>query len=441
MAELLRVPEVAAGATEVLLAEWLVDVGAQVEAGDPIAVLETDKATVEVEADAGATLLVRLVEAGKQVDVGAPMAVLGSQAEAGQDPATLLAALGATLPTVADDVPRRDEEGGAPVPATSVSLSPTAQPDDTRRIFASPLARKLLREAGIGLDEVAGSGPRGRIMRRDVDEVLAARGEVVTNGTSTVGKPVDVVPVAETVPTRISKVPTGARSEGDGTVEEVPHARIRQAIARILTTSKQTIPHFYVRRTVVVDELLALRARVNEEQQVRVSVNDFVLRAVALTHQEVPEANVVWTETAMRRFERADIAVAIDSARGLVTPVLRGVEAMTLGSISAAVKRFAERADAGALVPADLEGGSISVTNLGMFGVEEFAAIINPPHSAILAVGAAAPTARVVEGEVRAVTAMTLVLSVDHRAIDGVLAARWMEALVRMLGKPLALLV
>jgi pyruvate dehydrogenase E2 component (dihydrolipoamide acetyltransferase) len=212
-------------------------------------------------------------------------------------------------------------------------------------------------------------------------------------------------------------------------------------VATRLTQSKQEIPHFYVRRTVRLDALLALRAQLNEAASTRISVNDFLIRATAVAHTQVPEANVTWTDEAMRRYDTVDISVAIASERGLVTPVLRGVEKSPLSAISTQVKQFADQANSGRLQQKDLEGGSISISNLGMYGVDEFAAIINPPQSAILAVGTGRPTVEVVDGQPAVVTTANLVLSVDHRAIDGVLAAQWMSALVEALENPLRLVV
>jgi pyruvate dehydrogenase E2 component (dihydrolipoamide acetyltransferase) len=265
----------------------------------------------------------------------------------------------------------------------------------------------MLKEAGLTADQVTGTGPNGRIIRRDVEGAMAKSKQVAPQDT-------------------------------EGFVE-IPHSRARRAIAERLTASKQTIPHFYVKRTARVDELLALRERLNAVSPHKISVNDLVLRAVAVAHREVPAANVIWTPDAMRQFESADVAVAIAAERGLVTPVLRGVEKSSLSAIAAAVQDFVRQAAEGTLRQADLEGGSITVTNLGMFGVEEFSAIINPPQSAILAVGAAVPAPIAVEGRVEVATQLTLVLSVDHRAIDGALAARWMAALVRSLEEPLRL--
>ena len=215
---------------------------------------------------------------------------------------------------------------------------------------------------------------------------------------------------------------------------------MRRAIAARLTASKQSIPHFYVKRTARIDALLDLRRQLNDVSPEKISVNDLLLRAVAVTHAQVPEANAIWTDDAVRVFDSVDVAVAIASDRGLVTPVLRDVQRTAPSAIASRTKEFKRLADAGKLQQHDLEGGSIAVTNLGMFGVEEFSAIINPPQSSILAVGAGAPAPVVVDGTVQVATVMALVLSVDHRVIDGALAARWMDLLVTTIEQPLRLL-
>jgi pyruvate dehydrogenase E2 component (dihydrolipoamide acetyltransferase) len=380
MASLLRVPEVAAGATEVVLAEWLVGERVPVTAGQPIVLIETEKASVEVEAEADAVLLRALVPGGATVAVGAPMAVLGARDEQDTDVDRLLADLGV----------------GASKPG---------------RVFISPIARKLLKESGLSVDHVRGTGPNGRIVRRDVESAVARAKET---------------PAPQPEPE-----PDGHR--------DVPASRVRRAVATRLTNSKATIPHFYVKRTARIDALLALRIQLNEVAPVKISVNDLIVRAVGVAHQAVPECNVVWTGDAVRQFESVDVAVAVASARGLVTPVVRDVQASTPSAVAARVQELVARAGDGTLRQQDLEGGSITVSNLGMYGVEEFAAIINPPHSAILAVGAALPTPVVVAGAVEVATQVTLVLSVDHRAIDGALAARWLAALVTALEQPLRL--
>ncbi len=453
MAELFPVPEVAAGATEVVVSEWLVRPGEAFKAGDPIAVIETEKAVVEIEAEADATLLRALVEAGQAAEVGLPMALLGSEDEAGADIDALLAGLGVDVGTGGKqatprrEVPDAEAESAAPGQDPAPQQQPDAPstggvpsaPPTGGRVFVSPIARKLLKDAGLPVDGIEGTGPNGRIRRRDVEPIIAAAAHRAAEGASSPRAATE----APAAPTGAPAPAATAGSVANPTAgwTEIPHSRLRRAVARRLTESKQQVPHFYLRRTAVLDDLLSLRGQVNETSPTRISVNDFLIRAIALAHVQVPEANVIWTEEAMRRFDHVDVSVAIASERGLVTPVLRGVEASSLSAISRQVKELAARADAGRLQQSDLEGGSITISNLGMFGVDEFAAIINPPQSAILAVSAARPTPVAVGNEVKVRTAVELVLSVDHRAIDGALAARWMTALVDALHQPLRLLV
>lgn len=443
MASLYAVPEVAAGATEVLLSEWLVKPGDTVKAGDPLAVIETEKAVVEVEAEADATLLRHLVEPGTTVDVGSPMALFGTQTEVGGDLDALLAELGvsgAAAPTPAEpkrDLPDTESESPAPAQDPAPQHQPAAPPQNGAdpsaggRVFVSPIARRLLAEAGLTTDDIQGTGPNGRIRRRDVESAIDASSRPAEQR---------AVESEERQPFPAPS-PTAAKATVGAAWTEVPHSRLRRAVARRLTESKQQVPHFYVRRTAVLDDLLALRAQVNAATTTKVSVNDFLIRAIAVAHQVVPEANVIWTDEAMRQFDSVDISVAIASEKGLVTPVLRGVESSSLSSISCQVKGYVEKANAGRLQQSDLEGGSITISNLGMYGVEEFSAIINPPQSAILAVGAGRPTPVVVGEKVEVKTAVELVLSVDHRAIDGALAAQWMAALVDAIEQPMRLLV
>jgi pyruvate dehydrogenase E2 component (dihydrolipoamide acetyltransferase) len=434
MAGLLLVPEVATGDAQVVISDWLVKAGDQVSAGDAVAVVETDKAVVEIEAESDATLLRILAETGSRATVGTPIALMGSAAEAGSDLDQMLAALGWSPDTRAE--PAMPADAGA-----ATDAAPTgAEPDDAtraaearstgKRTFISPLARKMLKEAGLTADQISGTGPHGRIRRRDVEAAIsAARGK-------------GPQPLADRPGTGMHESgPASAAAPGRERWTDIPHSRVRRAIATRLTQSKQSVPHFYLRRTVRLDPLLTLRRQLNETTPAKLSINDFILRAIALAHTTVPDANVVWTEHALRRFETVDIAVAIASERGLVTPVLREVEKTPLTAISAQVKAFVAQANAGQLQQRDLEGGSITISNLGMFGVDEFSAIINPPQSAILAVGAAAPAVQVVNGQPAAVTEANLVLSVDHRAIDGALAAQWMTTLVDALQTPLRLLV
>ena len=435
MATLLRVPEVAAGATEAVLSEWLVKENEPFHAGDPIVVIETEKAVVEVEAEVDSMILRTLVSGGSEVEVGSPMALVGAEDEKDADLDQILADLGVGRVVERAASPRREVpepepqpgvELGEAAPVAKQPAAPSPNGSTPARIFISPIARKILRDAGIPLESVQGTGPNGRIVRRDVEEAVAATAQQAM----AVEEPAASAPATASPP-----------SVGGSSYTEVPHSRLRKAVARRLTQSKQMIPHFYVKRTAVIDDLLAVRSQINAVASHKVSVNDLVIRAVAAAHVEIPEANVIWTDDDIRQFESVDISVAIASERGLVTPVLRSVEKSSVGAVAQAVKTLVQQANDGKLQQRDLEGGSISVTNLGMFGVEEFAAIINPPQSAILAVGAGRPEAVVVDGAVTVATRMSLVLSVDHRAIDGALAARWMDALVRCLEKPMTLLV
>jgi pyruvate dehydrogenase E2 component (dihydrolipoamide acetyltransferase) len=326
MATLLRVPEVAAGATQAVLSEWLVSENAGFSAGEPIVVLETDKAAVEVEAETSAVLLRTLVTGGTTVAVGSPIALLGTESERA-DVDRLLAELGV---------------GVAPAAGPAVNAPPAAAPAP-ERIFVSPLARKMLKDSGLSVDGVNGTGPDGRIVRRDVEKAIASA-----------QAPAPVV-VAEPV---VAPAGTG--------FTDIPHTRLRRAVAARLTASKQTIPHFYLRRTVEIDALLGLRAQLNAVAAEKISVNDLIIRAVGVAYQAVPTANVIWTDDALRQFASVDVAVAIASSRGLVTPVLRGVEKTSLGGISSQVKEFVRQADSGGLRQRDLEGGSVTVSNLGM---------------------------------------------------------------------------
>jgi pyruvate dehydrogenase E2 component (dihydrolipoamide acetyltransferase) len=282
--------------------------------------------------------------------------------------------------------------------------------------------RRLARDRGIDLADVRGSGPQGRIVRRDLDDLPAA-------------------PSAEP-PAASSPTPAPPAPGDEATYTDVPHTGMRRAIARRLTESTTTVPHFFVTADCRVDELLAIRSRVNETADIKVSVNDFVLKGVAAAMREVPEANAIWTDEATRRFTAVDVGVAVAVPSGLLTPVVRGIERLTLTEISAAVRDLAERAREGRLKQHELEGGSFAVSNLGMYGTREFSAIINPPHAGILAVGAAAPRPVVAEdGGIVAATVMTVTLSADHRVLDGAVAAQWLAAFVRRMENPLSLLV
>jgi len=411
MAELLRMPEIATGTDEATLVSWPIEVAAEFTESDVIAVVETAKAVVDVEAGRAGVLVRTLVEPGTDVKVGAPIALIAGVGET-------LGEVYEVLRSLSSDAPAEP----APVPALAAPAL-AAPPADLARIFASPLARRMAREGGLALADLTGTGLGGRIVRRDVERALARKS----------------APASAPAPAAASVEPAADLPEG---ATAVPHTRLRRLIATRLTESKRTIPHFALRASIEVDDLLALRARINEVSDVKVSVNDLVIKAVAAAHLAVPEANVIWTDEAIVRFAGVDIAVAIAAPAGLVTPVIRGVERLSLTALARTVRDLVERAGSGQLRQAELEGGSTTVTNLGRFGTEEFTAIINPPHSSILSVGAIAKRPVVLDsGEITARSTMNVVLSVDHRAIDGVLAAEWMRALTQAFRTPLTLLV
>ena len=423
MASVVRMPEVLAGATEAVLSNWSIAEGAEVAVGDVLAEIETEKATVEYQAEEAGTLARLLINPGDSADVGTPIAIFTAPGDGEAEIAQALADAGAaTAPS--------PESDPAPAPLAEVSVPPVTEPSvapsvdeqpaltpSAGRLFVSPLVRRLAREAGVDLSTIQGTGPGGRIVRKDFEAHQAG-------ATAT-----PVVPPAPAAP----KNPAG--------FEEIPHTGMRKAIARRLSESKSTVPHFYLSADCRVDRLLQARSEVNAAKGVKYSVNDWVVKAVAMALMEVPEANVIWGDTAMRRFDSADIAVAVATEGGLLTPVIRGVEALSLGEVNTAIAEAANRARSGTIKQEEIEGGSFAVTNLGMYGTTEFAAIINPPQWGILAVGAATQRPVVENGSLMVGSVMTVTLSADHRAVDGALAAQWLAAFQRHIQNPVGLLV
>jgi pyruvate dehydrogenase E2 component (dihydrolipoamide acetyltransferase) len=435
MATVIRMPEVLAGASEAAIQSWLVSPGQELAVGTPLAEIETEKAVVEYAAETGGTVLKLLLETGVSAQVGDPIAVVGAPGETVDDepPAAPSVTTASPEPEAA---PAPAPETPRPSPSPEVSsispevssaspevATPPAAQDDAARRFASPLVRRLARERGLELAQIQGSGPGGRIVRRDLDGVTSAAASPTKAATS-----------GET--TTVSEATTSGETH-----TLVPHTAMRRAIARRLTESKSTVPHFYLVADCRVDRLLALRTEVNAVSPVKISVNDFVLKAAAAAFLTVPEANATWGETAVTRYSTVDMSVAVAIDGGLVTPVLRSVETLTLSEIARGVADLADRSRSGKLRQHELEGGSFAVSNLGMYGITEFSAIINPPQSAILAVGRARPEAIVVDGELAVGTVMTVTLSADHRVLDGALAAQWLAAFVTNVENPLGMLV
>jgi pyruvate dehydrogenase E2 component (dihydrolipoamide acetyltransferase) len=432
MPTLLRMPGVAADSTEAILAEWQIPENTPYAQSDAIATVETDKAAVDIEADTAGVIIKYLVDPGTSVEVGAPIALTGNPGETVTDLDKTLQELG----VLAEESFAGSDTASLPAPVDTVSARTpdTADPQQSRR-FITPLVRRLAREGNLDLTDIVGSGPGGRIVKRDIVALLdgAHRNG---NGSAPVPYPVRNEPAeTQTPPT-----PAAPPSTATGYTDE-PHSRIRKAIASRLTESKQTAPHFYVRGSARVDRLLALRGELNEAGSTKVSVNDLVIKAAAQAHTAVPAMNVMWTQDAIRTFDTVDISVAVASERGLVTPVVRNVGQRSISAVAADTKDLATRARDGKLRQAELEGGSLSISNLGMYGTEEFAAIINPPQSAILAVGAARQEPVVVDGQLAVGTVMHVTLSVDHRPIDGSTAAEWMREFVDIIESPMRILL
>jgi pyruvate dehydrogenase E2 component (dihydrolipoamide acetyltransferase) len=493
MASVVRMPSVLAGATEAAIATWLVAPGDTVAVGDPLAEIETEKAIVEYSAEEAGVVGRLVLAAGDSGEIGAPIAVLVKDGEtdadidaalgAGAAPAAQVAP--ATPAPSATSAPSATPVASAP-PATSAApaepvtsppasapdpaappapdaVSPSApvpsgpagpaipaahrpyesQPDQApawARLFASPIVRRLAREQGIDLATIEGTGPNGRIVRRDLER-LAGQSRPAADGAHDGARPVPQPAAAQAAPQPAAQAAPHPAGQAPGGATLIPHTRIRRAIARRLTESKATTPHFYLTTECVVDELLTLRERINQSAPVKISVNDFVIMAVAAAFQDVPDANVTWSDEGLVAAASVDVSIAVATDGGLVTPVLRGVGAKRLSVIAAEARSLAERARNRRLQQHELEGGVFSISNLGMYGTLEFSAIINPPQSGILAVGAATPQAVVVDGAVTVATVMRCTLSVDHRAIDGALAARWLAAFTARIQDPLGMLV
>jgi pyruvate dehydrogenase E2 component (dihydrolipoamide acetyltransferase) len=409
MAELLLMPEVATGTTSAVLSAWPMPEGSAYKAGDILAILETDKAVVDVEAEVDGIMHTHLVPAGTDVNIGVPIALTAAVGEQITDKSSALQELGYQPDPVTNPVELTEAPAETPTPAS---------PSSSGRIFASPLARRVARERGVDLNSVVGTGPSGRIRRKDLE--LAALTPALSPAFSM--PTIAFTPIAET-----------AQS---GASIQIPHSKLRKVIANRLTESKTTVPHFYLRASMKVDRLMAMRAELNDDSKVRISVNDLLIKAIAATHIRVPELNVIWTPDAVVQFASVDISMAVATDQGLFTPTLRSVENMSITQVALTTKDFAQRARTGSLRQNELEGGSISISNLGMFGVEDFAAIINPPQASILAVGGISTEPVVVNDQLTTGQLMRATLSVDHRPVDGANGARWLQEFVTLIESP-----
>ncbi|MGH7081323.1 MAG: pyruvate dehydrogenase complex dihydrolipoamide acetyltransferase [Acetobacteraceae bacterium] len=445
--------------TEGTLSRWLKKEGEEVKAGDVLAEIETDKATMEVEAvDEGILGKIIVPDGTAGVAVNAPIAVLLAEGEK----------LGAALPPEAAPPPAAPEP--APAPAPEKAPAPVAEParrvqpngtaggETEGRIFVSPLARRMAAQAGLALQGLKGSGPHGRIVKADVETALAAPGARAPEAAQAPEAP---TPAAKAPATPALTPGTAAPTAAEITAPHrlIPHTTMRRVIARRLAESKRTIPHFYLTVDVALDALLKLRGELNSRSAkdgpkegpkdgprdgpgaFRLSVNDLIIKAAALALVRHPRVNATFTEEGIVEYEDVDISVAVAIPDGLITPIIRHADRKGLAAISNEMKDLAERAKAGKLKLEEFQGGGFSISNLGMFGISEFSAVINPPQSAILAIGAGEKRPVVRDGALAVATEMTCTLSVDHRVIDGVIGSGWLATFKGIIEDPLSLML
>ncbi|RUY99478.1 pyruvate dehydrogenase complex dihydrolipoamide acetyltransferase [Mesorhizobium sp. M7A.F.Ca.CA.001.12.2.1] len=453
------------------LSKWLVKEGDKVSPGDVIAEIETDKATMEVEAVDEGTVAKLVVPAGTEgVKVNALIAVLaaegedaGAAAKSGGDAAPAKAEAKqdkAPISPPVGELSTKSTEGGAVPPSSQRETPPSGLPaiSPTRgeisqspegRTFASPLARRIAKEAGVDVSAVTGTGPHGRVVKADVDAAIAGGGAQTAPAAKA---PAGVPAAAPAAPVKAMSDDQVLKLFEQGSYDLVPHDNMRKTIARRLVEAKTTIPHFYLTLDCELDALLALRTQINaaapvkktdkgEAPAYKLSVNDMVIKAMAMALKAVPDANASWTESAMVKHKHADVGVAVSIPGGLITPIIRHADEKTLSTISNEMKDLASRARSRKLKPEEYQGGTTAVSNLGMFGIKDFAAVINPPHATILAVGAGEERAVVKNGEIRIATVMSVTLSTDHRAVDGALGAELLVAFKRLIENPMGMLV
>jgi pyruvate dehydrogenase E2 component (dihydrolipoamide acetyltransferase) len=433
------------------LAKWLKKEGDKVKSGDVIAEIETDKATMEVEAvDEGTLAKIVVPEGTQDVPVNDIIAVLAGDGEDVKS-AGAGAAASPPKPAPAQAPAAKPAAAAAPTPASEAKAPAAAQPAPVAaketapqanghdRTFSSPLARRLAKEAGIEIARINGSGPHGRVIARDVEEAKSGKG---------LKAPAAAPSAAPSIAPSMSDQQIRALFE-DGSYEVIPHDGMRRTIAQRLTASVQTIPHFYLTMDCNIGKLLEAREEINAgapkdkdgKPAYKLSVNDFVIKALAVALQRIPNANVSWTESGMLRHKHSDVGVAVAMPGGLITPIIRKAEEKSLSVISGQMKDFAARARARKLKPEEYQGGTSAVSNLGMYGIKDFTAVINPPHATILAVGTGEERAIVKNGKIEVAQIMSVTLSCDHRAVDGALGAELIGAFKLLIENPVMMMV
>ena len=432
----IKMPALSPTMEEGTLARWLVKVGDSVAAGDLLAEIETDKATMEFEAvDEGTIASIEIDEGTEGVAVGTVIAMLAADGESVEDAAK--AAPGdkpeakKAEETKADDSDNKKSEAPAepakaqPRESAEPQKAPPAPKNDGERIFASPLARRIADQKGLDLSDVKGSGPHGRIVKADVEGAEGGR------------------PANEAKPGAVAGS-ANASMDGDAPFEEEKVSGVRKVVAKRLTAAKQEVPHYYLSVDINLDALLAARADLNkmlEAEGVKLSVNDLLIKALAKALMRTPQAHVSFQGDTLHRYQRADISVAVASPKGLITPIIRGADRKSLAEIATEMKELAGKAREGKLQPHEYQGGTASISNLGMFGIKQFDAVINPPQGMIMAVGAGEQRPWVIDGQIAPATIMTASGSFDHRAIDGAEGAQLMEAFKQMCEQPMGMML
>jgi pyruvate dehydrogenase E2 component (dihydrolipoyllysine-residue acetyltransferase) len=444
------------------LAKWLKKEGDKVKSGDVIAEIETDKATMEYEAvDEGTLAKIVVPEGTQDVAVNSVIAVLAGEGEDVKAAAAGAKAAPAPAPKKEEPKPASSFEtrpAGAPQDegkrAQQATTKPAPRPEEARsavskdegpgagsnRIFSSPLARRLAKDAGIEINRVQGSGPHGRVIARDIEGAKSGKGLRAV--------PAGAAPSGAAIASAMSDQQIRALYE-DGSYEVIPHDGMRRTIAQRLTASVQTIPHFYLTVDCDIGKLMAARGEINAaapkdkegKPAYKLSVNDFVIKALALALQRIPDANVSWTEGGMLKHKHSDVGVAVAMPNGLITPIIRNAETKSLSAISNEMRDLSSRARARKLKPHEYQGGTTAVSNLGMYGIKDFTAVINPPHATILAVGAGEERAVVRNGQIVAAQIMSVTMSCDHRAVDGALGAELIGAFRRLIENPVMMVV
>ena len=408
------------------LAKWLVKEGDRIESGDLIAEIETDKATMEFEAvDEGIVGKLLVSEGSEGVKVNSPIAIILDDGEKLESSDT------ANLVVQEDATTKDTPEESVQVEKVSTNIAQSS----SHRVFATPLARRLAKEMGVDIRKINGSGPHGRVIKKDI---IVSQNIVINELEDNPAKTFSKNEVQNSSTNSIVNL------YSDREYKEIPLSGMRKTVAARLTEAKQTVPHFYLRKEVKIDELLSVRLRMNEhllDKNKKLSINDFIIKACALALQSVPKANVVWADDKILQLTPSDIAVAVSVEDGLFTPIIRDAEKKGLSDLSIEMKELAEKARSKKLLPNEYQGGSFAISNLGMFGIDNFDAVINPPHGAILAVGAGIKKPIVNEdNSITVANVMSLTLSVDHRSIDGALGAELLQNITKLLEDPLLML-